>query len=69
MLNVKYRHQEPTGAVRLLSEKDINQIFLDEFGDRWTEYRRQWYAAGAWKNKLDFPLSVEFETSNTCKYL
>ena len=68
MLDVSYRHQEPTRNVTLLSEKDVDQIFRDEFGERWDTYRRAWYSAGAWKNKLDFPLSLEFETNNTCNY-
>lgn len=66
MNKLKYSHDEPTKQVRLISFKDFDAIFYKHFGNRYSEYRKKWYAAQDRKYVPPFPLSLDFETNNYC---
>lgn len=67
-LDVRYSHKESMGHVRLVAEKDIEEMLAGMYGQRYRDYRKRWHAAGKLETVEDFPLSLEFETSNTCNF-
>jgi Molybdenum cofactor biosynthesis enzyme len=59
---------EATSAGRVVnnSRRDVDAIFVDKFGERWTDYRRRWARAGRLEALEDFPLFVRFENQFKC---
>lgn len=58
---------ESTSAGRVVNsfKKDINEVFVKRYGQKWLDYRKQW--ADASKHILaDFPLFVRFENQFKC---
>ncbi len=67
-LDVKYHHTDSLGHVHLLSEYDIEEMLAKKYGQRFRDYRERWKRACQMEAVEDFPLSIEFETSNTCNF-
>src|SRR5437773_11450545 len=67
-LDVRYQHTDSMAQTRLVAETDIEEMFAGIYGERYREYRRRWALACTMQAVEDFPLSLEFETSNTCNY-
>jgi len=67
-LNIKYEYKESTGHIRLVSETNIEDFLIEIYGERYRDYRERWKKAGKLEAIEDFPLSLEFETNNTCNY-
>ena len=58
---------ESTSAGRVVNsfKKDINEVFVKRYGQKWLDYRKQW--ADASKHILaDFSLFVRFENQFKC---
>ena len=47
------------------SEKDIEKILVDEFGNRYSHYREMWNRVG-YENIPDFPIHIDFEVIDKC---
>ncbi|EAI3906342.1 radical SAM protein [Campylobacter lari] len=58
---------ESTSAGRVVnnSKKDIDAIFIEKYGSKWTEYRKKWNDASKCIFQ-DFPLFVRFENQFKC---
>ncbi|MCV3482454.1 radical SAM/SPASM domain-containing protein [Campylobacter sp. CNRCH_2014_0184h] len=58
---------ESTSAGRVVnnSKKDIDAIFVEKYGSKWTEYRKKWNDASNYIFQ-DFPLFVRFENQFKC---
>lgn len=59
---------QATSAGRVVnnSAKDIDEIFVKKFGQRWTDYRTRWANASKMETLEDFPMFVRFETQFKC---
>jgi radical SAM protein with 4Fe4S-binding SPASM domain len=59
---------EATSAGRVVnnSKIDVDGIFVQKFGPRWTEYRQRWANASKRETLEDFPLFVRFERQFKC---
>ena len=59
---------QATSAGRVLnnSKKDIDEIFIKKFGERWIDYRKRWAEASKMEKLEEFPLFVRFETQFKC---
>lgn len=67
-IDVRYEYKESTGHIRLIAEKDIEELMANIYGQRYRDYRARWRKAGRLETVEDFPLSLEFETNNTCNF-
>lgn len=62
---------QATSAGRVVnnSVKDIDEIFINKFGQKWADYRNKWDNASKLQSLEDFPLFVRFETQFKCNGL
>lgn len=57
-----------TSAGRVLNSgaKDPDEIFIEKFGQKWTDYRKRWANASNGETVEDFPLFVRLEAQFKC---
>lgn len=54
------------GRVVVNTKIDVDAVFEEKFGKRWTEYRTRWGAASQKETVEEFPLFVRFESQFRC---